>query len=279
MAPHVRRVGLANVCAYGLTAAVRSHVAESSGYARDGARGNATEGVARVDEALEMGTRDSEGFGAGEAPEMGMRDSEDCSERRTLGQGSIERARLARRHQHRGARDTLDTSRGEGIGESVEKVRRLRRWRRLQDKIAPSFVPDVSACFASRSLASFSSPSRRFAPRRRLLTARGETSRFAPTVSFSRRRSAVSARAVWTSTREISCRIRRRRRRAWRTPPPGEAYRPGVLGVVVETSPARIERFRRGRRGSRRRRFSHHARLFRRRGVRGVLRLRPRLRR
>ena len=68
--------GLANVCAYGLTAAVRSHVAESLGVRTRWARGNATEGVARVDEALEMGTRDSEGFGAGEALEMGMRDSE-----------------------------------------------------------------------------------------------------------------------------------------------------------------------------------------------------------
>ena len=59
------------------------------GYARDG-RGNATEGVARVDEALEMGTRDSEGSGARRWGEGSRR----IARRRTPGRDrSSERAR------------------------------------------------------------------------------------------------------------------------------------------------------------------------------------------
>ena len=69
--------GLANVCAYGLTAAVRSHVAESLGLRERWARGNATEGLARVEEELEMGPRDSvvgegENAGGGEDGERGL---------------------------------------------------------------------------------------------------------------------------------------------------------------------------------------------------------------
>ena len=84
--------GLANVCAYGLTAAVRSHVAESLGVRARWARGNATEGVARVDEALEMGTRDSEGFGVGEDAGGG-----DDGERGLLGEENA-RAGIDRAH-------------------------------------------------------------------------------------------------------------------------------------------------------------------------------------
>ena len=69
--------GLANVCAYGLTAAVRSHVAESLGLRERWARGNAAEGLARVEEELEMGPRDSvvgerENAGGGDDGERGL---------------------------------------------------------------------------------------------------------------------------------------------------------------------------------------------------------------
>ena len=148
----------------------------------------------------------------------------------------------------------------------------------------PFFVPDVSACFVTRSLASFSSPSRRFAPHRSGPSIRrpglavssqpeerhrGSPRRFPFLAGGLRRpRARGGPRRVRfpAGSEDGDAELGEHRRRAKRLVR-------GVLGVVVETSPARIERCRRGRRGSRRRRFSHHARLFRRRGVRGVLRL------
>ena len=112
--------GLANVCAYGLTAAVRSHVAESFGVRARWARGNATEGVARVDEALEMGTRDSEGFGVGEDAGGG-----DDGERGLLGEENARadrpRAAPARRHQHRGVHVREFATRSARVSARVSK--------------------------------------------------------------------------------------------------------------------------------------------------------------